>query len=156
MPPDIPTTTLLAVFAATALAFVVVWMFVSWWLSRRRGVDRRIRPVDDSDPTILLDDVFAGRSGLGWWRRTYRQAQDRLERAELQLDPWEALSIVLFCGVVLAALVFFWRYEEGEVWMTFPAFFLGAAVPLSIFVWRQRAWQQRIQDQLPDMVLLLA
>lgn len=153
--PEVSTPILLAVFIGTASVFLVVWIVVTWWLNRRKAVvQRRIHAPDDSDPTILLDDVLAERGG--WWRGFYRRTQERLERTELQLEPAEALAIIFFCGVVLAAIVFFWRYEEQEAWMALPAFVIGAGIPFTFFLWRQRMWRKRLQDQLPDMLFLLA
>jgi tight adherence protein B len=152
---DSPLTKLLAVFAATAIVFILIWWFVSLYLgNRRKQFERRIRPQEDSDPTILLDDMLEARGS--WWQRFRRDTSERLARTELGLEFVEALAIVLFSGVVLAAIVFFWRYEAEESWMAFPAFFLGAAIPLIFFLWKQRTWRIRMQDQLPDMLFLLA
>lgn len=154
--PPITTTTLFAVFAATALLFVSLWILATWWVNRRRAVmQRRMHPADDSDPTILLDDVVGGGRG-GWWPRFRRTSAERLERTELGLEPAEALAAILLCGGVLAAVFFFWRDQYDEGWMAVPAFFVGAGVPLAFLLWRQRAWRRRLQDQLPDMLFLLA
>jgi tight adherence protein B len=151
--PEFTTTTMLAVFVATAALFGAMWIGVSWWLSRRREVLARRMRAPDSDTTIVLDDVLANRS---WWQRANRQVQERLERADMGFTPPEALAIVLFCGSVLAAAVFFWRYEEDEAWQAIPAFIIGAAIPLVFFWWRQRVWRRKLQEQLPDMIFLLA
>jgi len=150
----IPTTTLLAVFAGTALLFAAIWLFVSLWLERSRSRQARLRPAD-SDPTLSLDAVYGG-APTNWWDRFRRTVADRLERTELGLTPVEGLAIVLLCGVVLAAIFFFWRYEADETWMAIPAFLFGISVPLGYFMLRQRAWRRRMQDQLPDTLFLMA
>src|SRR5687768_12064866 len=113
--PQVTTNVLLAVFAATGLTFLVLWIVVSSWLSRRRAqAERLLRPGEDSEPTIVLDDVLLPPGGQGWWRHVRRGAQERLERTQLPLEMSEALAIILFCGVALAAAVFFWRYQRDE------------------------------------------
>jgi Flp pilus assembly protein TadB len=147
--------TLLAVFIATALLFAAIWLFVSWWMERSRSRTERLRP-GDSDPTLLLDNVYARGGTGGWWENVRRFFADRMERTELGMAPLEAAAVVLFCGVILAAIFFFWRYEADESWMAIPAFFIGAALPLGYFALRQRAWRRKMQDQLPDTLFLMA
>jgi tight adherence protein B len=151
--PEITAGVALAVFAATAMAFGAVWILMSWWVGRRRQLlERRMRPAE-SDHTILLDDMLANRGSLAWWNR---RVKERLERADMQFTPAEAVAITLFCGALLAAGVYFWRYDQESSWEAIPAFFVGAAVPLAFFWWRQRVWRRKLQDQLPDMIFLLA
>jgi tight adherence protein B len=151
----VPLTTLLAVFTGTALMFAAIWIFVSWWLQRSRNRAERLQPAD-SDPTLVLDNVYAQGGTVSWWESLRRYFADRLERTELGMTTAEAAAIVLFCGVILAAIFFFWRYEADESWMAIPAFFVGAALPLGYFALRQRAWRRKMQDQLPDTLFLMA
>jgi Flp pilus assembly protein TadB len=152
---DVPLTTLLAVFLGTALLFAAIWIFASFWLERNRSRTERLRPAD-SDPMLLLDNVYAQGGTVTWWESVRRYFGDRMERTELGMSPLEAAAVVLFCGVILAALIFFWRYDAEESWMAIPAFFIGAALPLGFFVMRQRAWRRKMQDQLPDTLFLMA
>ncbi len=154
--PGVSTTTLLAVFAGTALLFAAIWIVVSWWLERSRTRLVRVQSSEDSDPSLLLDNLYAHGGHFPWWERLRRTAADRMERTELGLTTVEGLAIVLFCGVVLAAIVFFWRFEADESWMAVPAFFIGAALPVGFFLLRQRAWRRHLQDQLPDTLFLMA
>ena len=157
MPELTATSTLLLAFLGAASVFLVMWILVSLFLSRRRAeVERRVRPGEDSDPIILLDGPMADRGPFGSWRRLYRTAQEWLHRADLGLDLPEAAAITLFCGVVLAALVYFWRESEEEGWLAIPTFFIGAAIPLGVIAYRQRRWRLRLQDQLPDTLFLMS
>jgi tight adherence protein B len=151
----ISTATLLIVFIGTALMFAAIWMFVSWWLEQNRSRQARLQPTD-SDPTLSLDALYGGNGQLNWWQRFHRGVADRLDRTELGLTPAEGLSIILLCGVILAAVFFFWRYEADETWMAIPAFVFGAAIPFGYFLLRQRAWRRRVQNQLPDTLFLMA
>jgi tight adherence protein B len=147
-------TTLLAVFAGVALLVGSLWIFGAWWLGRRQA--RLARTLGrDSEPTLLLDDRYDGRGG-DWWAQLRRWSAERMERTGLELTAFEGLAAIFICGAVLAALVFFWRYEEEESWMAVPAFLIGIAFPLAYFILRQRQWRLRLQDQLPDMLFLMA
>jgi tight adherence protein B len=154
--PEVPVSMLLLAFAGAALLFVSIWIFVSWWLQRGQRRVARVLPAEDSDHTIVLDDLYAGGGRFGSWERFRRAAAERLDRTELGLTPAEAVAVILFCGVVLAACVFFWRYEEDESWLALPAFFIGAGIPFAFLVIRQQTWRRHLQDQLPDMLFLLA
>jgi tight adherence protein B len=151
----VPLATLLAVFAGTVLLFGAIWILVSWWMQRSRHQVDRLRPAD-SDPTLMLDNVYAHGGTASWWDGVRRFFGERMERTELGMTPVEAAAVVLFCGVILAAVVFFWRYEAEESWMAIPAFFIGALLPLGYFSLRQRAWRRKMQDQLPDTLFLMA
>jgi tight adherence protein B len=151
----VPLTTLLAVFTGTALMFAAIWIFVSWWMQRSRSRTERLQS-GDSDPTLSLDNVYAHGGATTWWGSVRRVFSERLERTELGMSLPEAAAIVLFCGVILAAIFFFWRYEADESWMAIPAFIVGAALPLGYFIMRQRAWRRKMQDQLPDTLFLMA
>ncbi len=107
--PAVPITTLLAVFIGTGLMFAAIWIFVSLWLERGRTQLARVRPGEDSDPTITLDSLYAGGANATWWDRFRRGAAERMERTELRLTLVEGVGIVLFSGVILAAIFFFWR-----------------------------------------------
>jgi tight adherence protein B len=153
--PGVPLLTLLAIFTGTVLMFGAIWIFVSWWLQRNRSQTERLRPTD-SDPTLVLDNVYSRGVTPTWWESIRRTMADRLERTELGMAPFEAFAVVLFCGVILAAIVYFWRYEADESWMAIPAFFIGAAIPLGYLALKQRAWRRKMQDQLPDTLFLMA
>ncbi len=158
---EVNLTTMLLAFLGAASVFLVMWMLVSWYLSSRQvEAQRRMRPAEDSDPTLLLNDLRGVGGRYSWWVRLKRTLHERLERTELRLEVAEAAAIVLFCGVVLGAIVFFWRYDtnpdDDESWMALPAFVVGAAIPLVFFLFRQKAWRRRVQDQLPDTIFLLA
>jgi tight adherence protein B len=140
----------IAIFGGVALAFLATWMIVAAIMNRRREETRR-RMAGDSEPALTMapppPTTLGKRVDVGF--------QNMIERTGLDLDTSLALGIILFFGVVLAAVVFVWRYDE-EPWLAIPAFFVGAAVPLVFFLWRQRVWRRRLQDQLPDALYLLA
>jgi tight adherence protein B len=78
-----------------------------------------------------------------------------VERTGLDMNTSLALGIIVLFGVILAGAAFIWR-GETEPWITLPAFFLGCAIPLVFFLWRQRVWRRTMQNQLPDALYLLA
>ncbi|HZT79839.1 MAG TPA: type II secretion system F family protein [Gemmataceae bacterium] len=142
----------LAAFGGAAVLFIAAWVLISTRLARKREEMRR-RFGEGSEPVLTLTPP-AGRDG-GLLRRFDAGFQEMIARTGLDMDAALALGLVLFCGVALAATVFVWRYEE-EPWLAFPAFFLGAAVPLVFFWWRQQVWRRTLQGQLPDALFLLA
>jgi Flp pilus assembly protein TadB len=145
-----------AVFAASVMIFLAGWFFVSTALTRRREqMQRRLHGNPDNEPSILLDEVLARRASGGWAKRFDFFFDQFVARTGLDLPPSLALGLIVFSGVALAGFTFVWRYDK-ESWLALPAFFLGAAVPLLFFLWRQSAWRRTLQNQLLDAFFLLA
>jgi tight adherence protein B len=145
----------LAVFAATVMAFLAVWTFVSLYIGRRRReFERRLGSSDSSTsstdsglmprpkPVTMRSKMDVGFEGM-------------IFRTGLGINADLAIGIILLFGVMLATVVFIWRHDE-EPWLALPAFFVGAAIPLLFFWWRQSTWRRTIQGQMPDAFFLLA
>jgi len=146
----------LAVFVATALLFAVGWLVATAAFARRRTqAARRMAAHSDSETTLLLPDAETDEQTRSVRSRFDRGFDDMISKSGLDLDTALALALTLFCGVVPAAIMFIWRYEQ-EPWVALPAFFLGMAVPLLFFRWRQGVWRRRLQNQLPDALFLVA
>src|SRR6516225_5963278 len=132
------------VFTLIAVIVLFVWLVVSSILGRRREQFKR-RVAKDSEASLTLIQLpptsLSGRMDSYFARM--------VERTGLDMDTTMALGIIIFFGVVVAAAAFVWRFET-EPWITIPAFFLGCAVPLVFFLWRQRVWRRMMQNQLPD------
>ena len=84
--------------------------------------------------------------------RSFRQL---LEKTSLELTPGTAVLVMFLFGLVPAAIIYFWRYENGSI-LALLAFVAGAVVPLLFFFWRQRHYRQTLREQLPDALFLLA
>jgi tight adherence protein B len=146
---------LLAVFAAVGILFLAIWYIVSSLINQRRQLmQRRMGGTGDSDPSIVLREL-PGEAPTDLSTKVNRGFDRMIERTGLDMTPAMALAIIVFFGMVLAAVVFFWRFEE-EPWLGVPAFFLGALAPLLFFYWRKGVWHRTLQNQLPDALFLLA
>jgi tight adherence protein B len=150
MPPE-TMLPFMMVFTLIAVVVLLIWLVVSSILGRRREQFKRRVAKDDSDASLTLIQLppttLSGRMDSYFARM--------VERTGLDMDTTMALGIIIFFGVVLAAVAFVWRFET-EPWITIPAFFLGCAIPLVFFMWRQRVWRRMMQNQLPDALYLLA
>src|SRR5262249_49528603 len=139
------------VFTGIAVLVLFVWLVVTSIVGRRREEFKRRMAKDDSDASLTLIELppttLSGRMDRGFARM--------IERTGLEMDTTLALGIILLFGVVFGAAAFVWRFEE-EPWVAIPAFFLGCAIPLVFFAWRQRVWRRTMQNQLPDALYLLA
>ena len=83
--PAVPVTTLLLAFAGAVFLFVSLWLLISWWLQRGQQRVARVMPAEDSDPTIVLDDLYAGGGRFGSWER-FRRAARGLRRIVPDVD----------------------------------------------------------------------
>lgn len=152
MPPEV-LVPFLAVFAATALVFLGVWSFLSARRARQREhLKHRLR---QEEPALIFDETVLSGPPRDFTRRVDRAFDTMISRTGLDLDSHLALAIILFTGVLLASIVFVWRYQE-EPWLAIPAFFIGAAGPLAYFWYRQFRWRRTLQNQLPDSLFLVA
>lgn len=145
----------MAVFAGGGLAFFAIWYFVTSVASRRREHLRHRMGGDDYEEPLLLESAVVARRGKDIGSKIDSGFDQLVANSGFELDSNLAMSIILFCGVILGAVTFVWRYEE-ESWLSIPAFFLGCSVPLVILLWRQQAWRRLLQKQLPDGLYLLA
>jgi tight adherence protein B len=153
--PDESLVPFLAVFLATAVLFLIGWFVVASWLARRRELAaRRLAESSDNEPTLLLPETATDEQTPGLLKRFDRGFDDMISKSGLDIDRMMALALTLFCGVVPAAVMFIWRQDQ-EPWVALPAFFLGMAVPLVFFRWRQGAWRRSLRKQLPDALFLL-
>jgi tight adherence protein B len=145
-----------AVFVGAGLLFIVGWMFVTSQLARRRQrMDRRLSGASDSDVDITLADSLPGRRQPTRTERFDRWFGDMVAKTGLDMDTSLALALIVFCGVLPAVIVFIWRFDE-EAWLAIPTLFIGMLVPFVFFMWRQGVWRRTMQNQLPDVLFLLA
>lgn len=145
----------LAVFAGAGLAFFAVWYFITSIVGQqRRHLEHRMGE-EGLEPSLVLEGSLASRRTGDLSARIDSRFEDLVSRSGFDLEQNMALGIILFCGVLVGATTFIWRYEE-EPWLAIPAFFLGCLVPLLVLVWRQHAWRRALQKQLPDTLYLLA
>jgi tight adherence protein B len=139
------------VFTGIAILVLFIWLIVSAITGRRREAFKRRMAKEDSDASLTLIELppttLGGRVDSAFTRM--------IERTGLDMDTTLALGIIVLFGVVLGGAAFLWRFEE-EPWVAIPAFFLGCAIPLVFFMWRQRVWRRNMQNQLPDALYLLA
>src|SRR5262245_31400273 len=140
----------LYVFGAIWFLLLAGWYFVHTITTQRRR-DQLRRLGTESDATLLLPPV----QDTGWASRFDLGFSNLVFSTGLDIEPALALGIILFFGVVAATVVYIWRFDV-EPWLAIPAFFIGAAIPLVFFVWRQGHWRRLLANQLPDALYLLA
>ncbi len=142
-----------AIFGAATGLVLLVWYLISTRLGKRReALDKRMNGAD-SEPTLLLTEQAAQPRGL--FGQLDASFNAMIARTGLDLEPPLALAIIMFFGIGLAILVFIWRFDQ-EPWLAVPALFLGGAIPLAFFLFRQGTWRRSLQEQLPDAIFLLA
>jgi tight adherence protein B len=155
MPPEV-LVPFLAVFTAVALLVLAGWLLIVRRRTRRREhLERRLGETGDGEALLVLDEAVLRGPPPSLGRRVDRAFERMIARTGLDLQADLALAIILFAGIVLAVVVFVWRYQE-EPWLAIPAFLLGGAIPLVYFWWKQRTWRRQLQLQLPDALFLLA
>jgi tight adherence protein B len=139
------------VFTGIAVLVLLIWVIFSSIVGRRREQFERRMSQADSDASLTLiqlpPNTLSGRLDHAFNRM--------VERTGLDMNTTLALGIIVLFGVLFATAAFIWR-GETELWVVFPAFFLGCALPLVFFMWRTRVWRRTMQNQLPDALYLLA
>lgn len=138
------------VFTGVAVIVLFVWLVFSMIVSRRREQFKQ-RMGQESDASLHLIQMPPATLG----GRVDNAFARMVERTGLDMDTTLALGIILLFGVIIGGVTFVWRFEE-EAWMAIPAFFIGCAIPLVFFLYRQRVWRRMLQNQMPDALYLLA
>lgn len=151
------TEELLPVIATTAMVAMIafaLWFSVSSYLARRREeTRRRMAPADSEEAEgLLLRSPHGGSTSPG---RAGWNFKLMIERTGLELTPAAAFGLMLLCGVILGGIAFVTRMD-AEPWLAAPAFLLGMAIPFAFYIWQQGHWRRTLQQQLPDMIFLLA
>jgi tight adherence protein B len=143
-------TPFMLAFAGFAALVLFIWMVVTMIVRRRREHFRQ-RIAADSDASLTLIQLppttLGGKIDFAFGRM--------VERTGLDMDTSFALGIILMFGTMLGVAVLIWQFEELP-WAAIPAFFIGCAIPLVFFIYRQRIWRRTMQNQLPDALYLLA
>lgn len=88
-----------------------------------------------------------------WEGRTDRAFDLMVERADLGVSTAQALGWICLGGIAVGGVLGLW---QDSLWAGALGFVLGAAAGLAVFAVTQRRWRARLQDQLPDIYLLMA
>lgn len=109
-------------------------------LRERRGVEEAV-------------DIRLAPQPQGWRGRMDLAFGDMVRRTMLGVDGMQALGIICLCGVLLGGGLYLWR---EEYWMAGVGLSLGMLFPLGVFLFLQGRWRNRVQEQLPDALFLMA
>jgi tight adherence protein B len=146
-------TRILEILLAGVVAAIVlvVGALVRHWLAKRR--EERERRLGLQERSSVLLSRAAVAPPKGWSARMDTAFERAVEQTGLEVTPAEVLGYVALLGVMLGGGLYLWR-DQPELGVF--GFFLGAALPLGV-VWLMRnRYRQRVQNQLPDSIYLLA
>jgi tight adherence protein B len=119
----------------------------------RENMRRRLATEEGAEDGTLLEELEANKPPTDWLGRLDRSFNTMIERTGLKMTANEALSLMTLAGAVLAALLYFWK---EELWFIILGLVVGCTIPLAIFLFLQRRWRRKLQDQMPDAFFLLA
>ncbi len=126
---------------------------------RRREFDRG-RPADENpddsgvitlsrDPITLTPPVVADGPGA----RLDRWFERAVVRSGLDASPAGVVAVCSLLGLVIAAALYIWKNQIG---LALLGLAVGVAIPVVVVSILQGRYRQKIQDQLPEALYLLA
>jgi tight adherence protein B len=119
--------------------------------ARRKKWNRRLNGHDLSESGTLVPNLSPDKPTM---RDRFDLAFDSMiQRTGLELSSAEALGLISFLAVVLAASLVLWR---GQLWLGLVGIGLGVFLPLAVFWLMQARYRQQLQAQLPDAFYMLA
>lgn len=139
-------------------AFVValtlgVFLWIRNWLERRRTLmQRRLQgATTGSDADITLSAVAP--QPAGWTDRLDHSFDAMILRTGMDIEPAQALALIVLTAVGLAGILYLWR---GELWLSVLGMTLGGGGILALFLVLQNRYRRQLSEQLPDAYYLLA
>jgi tight adherence protein B len=134
---------------AAAGVFLLFMLLRSAWETSTHKVSARLKDIENGDDAGILRRPRP----TDWSSRMDHAFESLILRTGLDLKPDQALGWMILAGGVLAVGAYFLK---DEIWFCAAAFFLGAgAVLISFFLYRA-SYLNKVQDQLPDAIYLLA
>lgn len=147
------TTIWLVLLGVTGVSVIVLALLRFLFGSRREDtVKRRLGEDADDDTGIAIAGAFDTKQPTGL-DRVDSAFERMILRTGLDTTPNQALALMAFLGILLATVLYIWKFQIG---LSTLGFALGVGIPLMIFWYLQSRYQLRLQQQLPDAFYLLA
>lgn len=137
------------------LALLVAAVALIGFLAARFVGEAFARPfrsssLDDDKVGVLVKAANGKNAHGGKSDRGFAQV---VRGAAIGISPEQALGWIILLGVLLGGGLYLWR---GDPLTALFGFALGTALVLAIFLLLQHRLRQQMQDQLPDVLYLLA
>jgi tight adherence protein B len=145
---------LLFVSAAVVAGLVVaVFVLARGLITRSADYWARRLPEDKEAGIVLVEDLPQDGKPSGWPARLDRSFEELVRRAGIGLTRQQALGWMALTGVLFAGALFLWQWELGFIG---PGLVLGMSLPLIYYLFMHARWRRQIQNQLPDVLFLMA
>lgn len=144
---------ILALGAFAAVLVLGLFLWIRNLLERRRVLmQRRLKGVSTgSDAEITLSAISP--KPAGWTDRLDNAFDSMILRTGMDMDPAQALALIVLTAVGLAGILYLWR---GDLWLSILGMTLGGGGILALFLVLQNRYRRQLSEQLPDAYYLLA
>jgi tight adherence protein B len=134
-----------------AVSFLIIFLFLRNRREREEGFWKERLPPREEKGIALTEGLSGPPRTLP--ARLDRAFDEMIRRTGLGWTPGQALGWVALAGVLVAGVLLVWR---GDLWLVGLGMLGGMALPLGIYLILQARWRRQIQNQLPDVLFLLA
>jgi tight adherence protein B len=109
-----------------------------------------LAPASDSE--IILHRPLIPKDETG--REKLDNTFERMVvRSGLDMSPAQALALTALLGVIVFTTLYLWR---EQLWLATLGLLIGVLIPLLGFLYLQSRYKQRLQNQLPDALYVIA
>jgi tight adherence protein B len=143
---------LLVIVGVIIVLIQVAFLVVRGLIERRRLYWRKRlnAPAEEADVGLIGPD---SKPAADWQGRVDQAFEQVVRQTGLGWTPGQALGVMTLAGVVLAGFLLLWR---GEVWLMTLGLVVGLVAPLPVLLALRARRRRALQEQLPDVLLLLA
>jgi tight adherence protein B len=151
MSPDLMA---LLVFGFAACLIAAVGLLVRDVFGRtRRQAEERVSGRLGETGVSQLPTIFDEPPARSWLGRLDQRFNRLVAETGLDMEPAGAFLLMILCGLVLGGSLFVWR---EQILLAIGGMAAGMVVPLVYLVIRRNRRRRAMQEQLPDVLDLLA
>jgi tight adherence protein B len=149
-----PQLVALLAFGALACAIAGLGLLARDIFGRRQRVaEDRVLERPSETGVAQLPTVFDEPPARSWLGRLDQGFNRLVAESGLAMEPMAAFLLMLLCGLALAGTLFLWREQEL---LAIAGMAVGMVLPLIYLAIRRNRRRRAMQEQLPDVLELLA
>lgn len=149
-----PQLLALLAFGAVACALAALGLFVRDVFGRgQRVAEERVSGRPGEAAVAQLPAIFDEPPARSWLGRIDQRFNRLVAESGMDMEPITAFLLMLLCGLALAGTLFLWR---EQVLLAIGGMAVGMILPLVYLVIRRNRRRRAMQEQLPDVLDLLA
>lgn len=149
-----PSIVALLIFGCAACGIAALGLLVrSLFGQAQRTAEQRVPPAPGEVGVAQLPGVFDEPPARSWLGRIDQRFNRLVAETGMEIEPSAAFLLMVLCGLAVGGALFVWR---EHVLLAIGGMAVGMLAPLVYMVIRRNRRRRAMQEQLPDVLDLLA